>query len=65
MKFYKRYKMKNWFWIALLIVVFFGYNYGKDRALRDNVSVQSNDINDSRLLENYKSIRPDHDTAQA
>jgi len=27
---------RHWFWVALVIVVFFGYSYGKDRALRDN-----------------------------
>lgn len=27
---------RHWFWIALVIVVFFGHSYGKDRALRDN-----------------------------
>ena len=27
---------KNWFWIALIIIICFGYIYGKDRALRDN-----------------------------
>lgn len=27
---------KNWFWIALVIAVFFGYTVGKDRAIRDN-----------------------------
>jgi len=27
---------RHWFWVALVIVVFFGYTYGKDRALRDN-----------------------------
>lgn len=27
---------KYGFWIALVIVVVFGYIYGKDRALRDN-----------------------------
>jgi len=27
---------KYGFWIALVIVVVFGYMYGKDRALRDN-----------------------------
>lgn len=27
---------KNWFWLALVISVLFGYTYGKDRALRDN-----------------------------
>jgi hypothetical protein len=32
---------KHWFWIALLVVVTFGYQIGKDRALRDNKSEQS------------------------
>lgn len=27
---------KHGFWTALVIVVLFGYTYGKDRALRDN-----------------------------
>jgi hypothetical protein len=26
----------NWFWIALVIAIFFGYTFGKDRAIRDN-----------------------------
>jgi len=27
---------RHWFWIALAIAIFFGYTFGKDRALRDN-----------------------------
>ena len=28
-------KAHRW-WVALIIVIFFGYSLGKDRALRDN-----------------------------
>lgn len=31
-----RWLRKNWFWIAAVIAIFFGYTVGKDRALRDN-----------------------------
>ena len=34
----QQYLRKSWFFIALVIVVFFGYTYGKDRALRDNAT---------------------------
>jgi hypothetical protein len=34
----QQYLSKNWFLIALVILVFFGYTYGKDRALRDNAT---------------------------
>jgi len=34
-KFVKR----NWFWIALVIIVFIGYTFGKDWALRDNAKM--------------------------
>jgi hypothetical protein len=27
---------KHWFWIALILLAFAGYQLGKDRALRDN-----------------------------
>ena len=26
---------ENWFWIAAVIAVFFGYTFGKDLAIRD------------------------------
>jgi hypothetical protein len=26
---------KNWFWIAAVIAIVFGYTFGKDRAIRD------------------------------
>jgi hypothetical protein len=26
---------ENWFWIAAVIAIFFGYTVGKDRAIRD------------------------------
>lgn len=26
----------NWFWIAAVIAIFFGYTFGKDRAICDN-----------------------------
>lgn len=28
--------LKNGFWYGLLVVLLFGYIYGKDRAIRDN-----------------------------
>ncbi|MEO0908398.1 MAG: hypothetical protein AAFY07_12830 [Pseudomonadota bacterium] len=31
---------KNWFWVALIVTVFFGYAAGKDLALRDNAADQ-------------------------
>jgi hypothetical protein len=27
---------ENWFWIAAVIAIFFGYTLGKDMAIRDN-----------------------------
>ncbi len=30
------YLRRNWFWAALLLVVVLGYQFGKDRAMRDN-----------------------------
>jgi hypothetical protein len=31
-----RWLRRNWFRVALVIAIFFGYTYGKDRAIRDN-----------------------------
>jgi hypothetical protein len=31
-----RWLRRNWFWVALVIAIFFGYTIGKDRAIRDN-----------------------------
>jgi len=27
---------ENWFWIAAVIAIVFGYTFGKDRAIREN-----------------------------
>lgn len=32
---------KNWFWIALAVVIVFGYQLGKDRALSLNEADRS------------------------
>lgn len=35
-----RWLRKNWFWIAAVIAIFFGYTVGKDRALRDRLDAR-------------------------
>jgi len=37
----KEYIATNWFWVALVIVIFFGYSYGKDMALREHAENQT------------------------
>ena len=40
----KTYIAANWFWIALMIIVIFGYAVGKDIALRDNARENAKQI---------------------
>jgi hypothetical protein len=35
---------KNWFPIALVVLIFFGYSVGKDRAERDNLKDSRNKV---------------------
>jgi len=47
---------RNWFWIALIIIVFFGYTFGKDRALGDNAKTPDAATENSNRL-SVKAIR--------
>ncbi|MEO9463487.1 MAG: hypothetical protein ABJ242_12225 [Marinomonas sp.] len=41
----KKWVSKNRWWVALIVVVAFGYAVGKDRALNDNaIAAQEGDV---------------------
>ncbi|GEQ97046.1 hypothetical protein JCM17844_06830 [Iodidimonas gelatinilytica] len=45
---------QNWFWLALIVVVFFGYQIGKDRAIAQNTHDTSGSFVNGGDMENDK-----------